>query len=90
MLQAQKALQTGGPHLTRRRSTFDYRSMRPKAPARSAEVEAWLQQQPELENLFKAMALRLANYPCRDRNNVDATLLEQLPKLRDPKVRHCG
>ena len=61
ILQAQKALQTGRPHLTNRRRTFDYWSMRPKAPARTAELEALLKKQPELENLFKAMGLRLAN-----------------------------
>ena len=47
-----------------------------------------LKQQPELDNLFKVMALRLSDFPRRDSNSVDATLLDQLPKLRDPKVRH--
>ena len=87
MLQAQKALETGVPHLIKRRTTIDYRSMRPRASNRTAEVAARLKQQPELEYLFKAMALRLANYPQRDRKNLDATLLDQLPKLRDHRVR---
>ena len=48
-----------------------------------------LKQQLELD-LFKAMVLRLANFPRRDISNVDATLLDRLQKLRDSKVRHPG
>ena len=89
-MQAQKALQTDRPHLTSRRTPFDYRTMQPKATARPAEVEARLKQQPELENLFKAMGLRLADFPQRDKNNAGATFLDQLPKLKDSKVRQPG
>ena len=64
--------------------------MQPKATARPAVVEARLKQQPELENLFKAMGLRLADFPQRDQNNAGAIFLDQLPKLKDSKVRQLG
>ena len=83
-LQAQKALQTGQPHLTSRHCKMDYGALRPRASGRTAEEAALLQRQPELENLFRAMALHLADYPEQDKSN--PALLDELPKLKDPKV----
>ena len=65
---------------------MDYGFLRPRASGRTAEEAALLQRQPELENLFRAMALHLADYPERDKSNPDGTLLDELPKLKDPKV----
>lgn len=65
---------------------MDYGSLRPRVSGRTAEVAALLQRQPELEHLFRAMALHLADYPERDKSNPDGTSLEELPKLNDPMV----
>ena len=90
LLQAQKALQTGGPDLcsSSRYPRLDYQSLRPRASNCTAEEATLPEHQPKLENLFKAVALRLAHYPRRDKSNPAATLLDELPKLKDPKVRH--
>ena len=74
--------------MTIRGEEVDYRSFHQGDTVRelSDTERELLQQQPELQQLYKAVCLMLAGYPQRDRRDPEATLLARLPKLRYSKV----
>ena len=89
-MQAQKALKSGLPHMTIRGADVDYRSFHQDSLNRLGSLSdterELLQQQPELQQLYKAVCLMLAGYPTRNPQDPEATLLARLPKLSYPKV----
>ena len=84
LLQAQKALLDGQPHMTEKGTRVDYLQFSDRQPP--ADVADMLKQQPELKHLPRAVALFLAGYPEADPGNPEATLLENLPQLPNVMV----